>query len=75
MMMLASCCDCCSFVGPSICRQVGGGRRLDLEPPNIDPGNSRSLQRGARNFMNYCSGCHSAKYVRYNTIGKHLDLV
>ena len=24
--------------------------------------------------MNYCSGCHSAKYVRFNTIGKALDL-
>jgi len=24
--------------------------------------------------MNYCSGCHSAQYVRYNTIGKRLGL-
>ena len=32
------------------------------------------MQRGARNFMNYCSGCHSAQYVRFNTIGKHLEL-
>jgi len=45
-----------------------------LEPANIDLGNKESLQRGAGNFMNYCSGCHSAQYVRYNTIGKHLDL-
>ena len=41
---------------------------------NIDPGNISSLQRGARNFMNYCSGCHSARYVRFNTIGKYLEL-
>jgi len=41
---------------------------------NIDPGNIASLQRGARNFMNYCSGCHSAQYVRFSTIGKHLEL-
>ncbi len=33
-----------------------------------------SLQRGARNFMNYCSGCHSAKYVRYNRIAKDLGI-
>jgi ubiquinol-cytochrome c reductase cytochrome c1 subunit len=51
---------------------AGGG--ADLEPAGIDPGNVASLQRGARNFMNYCSGCHSAQYVRYNTIGKHLEL-
>ena len=40
----------------------------------IDPDNIPSLQRGAKNFINYCSGCHSAQYVRYNTIGKHLQL-
>ena len=51
---------------------AGGGPAL--EKANIDPGNKASLQRGARNFMNYCSGCHSAQYVRYNTIGKYLEL-
>lgn len=50
------------------------GSSVDLEPANIEPDNIASLQRGARNFMNYCSGCHSAQYVRYNTIGKHLEL-
>jgi ubiquinol-cytochrome c reductase cytochrome c1 subunit len=45
-----------------------------LEKANIDPGNISSLQRGARNFMNYCSGCHSAQYVRFNSIGKYLGL-
>ncbi len=51
---------------------AGGGG--DLAPANIDPGNIKSLQRGAANFMNYCSGCHSAKYVRYSTIGENLEL-
>ncbi len=51
---------------------AGGG--VDLEPSGIDPDNINSLQRGAANFMNYCSGCHSAQYVRFNTIGKDLDL-
>lgn len=50
----------------------GGGTHL--EPAEIDPDNVSSLQRGARNFMNYCSGCHSAQYVRFNTIGKDLEL-
>jgi ubiquinol-cytochrome c reductase cytochrome c1 subunit len=27
-----------------------------------------SLQRGARNFVNYCLTCHSAKYMRYNRL-------
>ena len=48
--------------------------KVALEPANIDPDNIASLQRGARNFMNYCSGCHGAQYVRYNTIGEALEL-
>jgi ubiquinol-cytochrome c reductase cytochrome c1 subunit len=50
---------------------AGGAALLRAE---IDQGNISSLQRGARNFMNYCSGCHSAKYVRFKTIGKYLEL-
>lgn len=52
----------------------GAGAAIHFEKAHIDPGNKASLQRGARNFMNYCSGCHSAQYVRFNTIGKYLEL-
>lgn len=47
---------------------------VELEPAENDPANINSLQRGARNFMNYCAGCHSAKYVRFNTLARDLDL-
>mgnify|MGYP001811860989 CR=1 FL=1 len=53
---------------------VAAGGSVHLEPSEIDLDNISSLQRGARNFMNYCSGCHSAEYVRFNTIGKALEL-
>jgi len=53
---------------------LAAGGDVELESADIDPGNISSLQRGARNFMNYCSGCHSAQYVRFNTIGKYLEL-
>jgi ubiquinol-cytochrome c reductase cytochrome c1 subunit len=33
-----------------------------------------SLQRGARNFMNYCSGCHSLTYLRYNRMAQDLQI-
>jgi ubiquinol-cytochrome c reductase cytochrome c1 subunit len=46
----------------------------EMEPAGNDVDNIQSLQRGARNFMNYCSGCHSARYVRYNTVARDLDL-
>ncbi len=60
------------FMVASPAHAAGGG--VDLEPSGIDPDNIKSLRRGARNFMNYCSGCHSAQYVRFKTIGKHLEL-
>ena len=50
------------------------GAGAKLASADIDPDNINSLQRGAGNFMNYCSGCHSAQYVRYKTIAKDLDL-
>jgi ubiquinol-cytochrome c reductase cytochrome c1 subunit len=41
---------------------------------NVDTSNLPSVQRGARNFMNYCSGCHGLKYIRYNRIAKDLRI-
>jgi ubiquinol-cytochrome c reductase cytochrome c1 subunit len=36
--------------------------------------NLASLQRGARNFMGYCQGCHSLKYVRYSRLAEDLEI-
>ncbi len=36
--------------------------------------NVASLQRGARNFMSYCQGCHSLKYVRYSRLAQDLEI-
>lgn len=47
---------------------------IKLLPANNNVADTASLQRGARNFMNYCSGCHSAKYVRFNRMGRDLGL-
>ena len=41
---------------------------------NANAGNTASVQRGARDFMAYCSGCHSLKYLRYNRIGDDLGI-
>ena len=41
---------------------------------DIDLNDTEKLQRGARIFMNYCSGCHSLKYMRYNRMAKDLGL-
>jgi len=33
-----------------------------------------SLQHGAKLFLSYCSGCHSAKYLRYERMSQDLDI-
>ncbi len=39
-----------------------------------EPGNTASLQRGARNFTAYCAACHSMKLMRYSRIGEDLEI-
>lgn len=46
----------------------------ELEKISVDPFNKESLQNGAKLYVNYCLGCHSAKYVRYERIAQDLDL-
>ena len=46
---------------------AGWQRAADNEISNLP-----SLQRGARNFMSYCSGCHSLKFVRYSRLAEDL---
>jgi len=47
---------------------------IHLDHANIDPTNKDSLQRGAKIFVNYCMGCHSAKYQRYNRLAHDLGM-
>ena len=39
---------------------------LDKAPINL--GDKESLQRGAKTFVTYCMGCHSASFMRYNRL-------
>jgi ubiquinol-cytochrome c reductase cytochrome c1 subunit len=50
------------------------GGEVHLDVAGTDIANNASLQRGARNFMNYCVGCHSARYVRYNRMAADLGI-
>jgi ubiquinol-cytochrome c reductase cytochrome c1 subunit len=47
---------------------------IELLQSGTDIRNTASLQRGARNFMNYCSGCHSLTYLRYNRLAADLKI-
>lgn len=48
--------------------QGAGGGGHPLQAANIDVGNHAAIQRGAKMFVNYCMGCHSAKYLRYKQL-------
>jgi ubiquinol-cytochrome c reductase cytochrome c1 subunit len=50
------------------------GGEMHLDAANHDIHNQASLQRGARNFVNYCLGCHTAKFVRYNRMAADIGL-
>lgn len=60
-----------SGIAPVLASEAGG---VPMASANVDVSNIASLQRGARNFVNYCQGCHSAKYVRYNQLAKDLGM-
>ncbi|BBB22217.1 ubiquinol-cytochrome c reductase cytochrome c1 subunit [Abyssogena phaseoliformis symbiont OG214] len=53
---------------------VFASTEVHLDHANTDINDKKSLQRGAKLFMNYCSGCHSIQFMRYNRIGKDLFL-
>ncbi len=57
--------------GAAMADEEGG---IALLPAGTDIKNTESLQRGARDFMNYCSGCHSLKYLRFNRLGTDLKI-
>lgn len=44
---------------------------LDFEPNLKD---KAALQRGAQTYVNYCLGCHSMQYQRYNRMAKDLGI-
>lgn len=47
---------------------------VKLSSIEVDLRDKAKLQRGAKIFMNYCSGCHSLQYMRYNKMAKDLGL-
>lgn len=49
-----------------------GSYQLQHYAPSLS--NLSSLQRGAKYFVNYCMGCHSANYSRYNRLAADLGL-
>lgn len=47
---------------------------VPMEPANVNLENQAALQRGASLFVNYCMGCHSAKYMRWQRVADDIGI-
>jgi len=57
---------------PAFAFAAGGG--VPLDDMKVDLEDSASMQRGAKYFANYCMGCHSTKFARYNRVARDLGI-
>jgi ubiquinol-cytochrome c reductase cytochrome c1 subunit len=53
---------------------MAAGANVPLDKANNDLSDQASLQNGAKLFMNYCFGCHSAQYQRYERVSTDLGI-
>ncbi len=53
---------------------VAASSSVHLDSANTDITDKKSLQNGAKLFMNYCSGCHSLGLMRYNRFVEDLEI-
>lgn len=56
---------------PMLSMASGGG---NYDHAAVDLSDKASLRNGAKAFVSYCLSCHSAKYARYNRMGKDLEI-
>lgn len=64
-------------LSPLVAQASGGSECGELPHCLHAPVNSQdtvSLQTGAKLFLSYCAGCHSAKYIRYERMAKDLQI-
>ncbi|HZF17300.1 MAG TPA: cytochrome c1 [Steroidobacteraceae bacterium] len=68
VLMLAACAAAFGEDNPNQkCVESLGEAQADVT-------NVASLQKGSRNFVNYCLGCHSLGFMRWNRVAKDLRL-
>ncbi|WP_175652148.1 cytochrome c1 [Pseudomonas sp. Marseille-P9899] len=53
---------------------AAGGHEVELDKVDIDLTDKAAMQDGARTFANYCMGCHSAKFQRYERVADDLGI-
>lgn len=58
----------------SVSAMAAGGPSVPLDDMKPNLKDQASLQRGAALFTNYCMGCHSAQYARYERVADDLGI-
>lgn len=53
---------------------AAGGGDVHLDHMSPDVSDKVSLQNGLRTYMDFCAGCHSLEYARYNRVARDLDI-
>ena len=53
---------------------VAASTAVKLDHIEVNLSDKASLQSGAQTFINYCMGCHSAKYSRYERVADDLGI-
>jgi len=53
---------------------VGAEAEVELEEVEMNLEDTVSLQSGLQTFMNYCMGCHSLGYSRYQRVAEDLNI-
>ncbi len=53
---------------------MAAGASVHLDKAHVDLTDKASLQNGAKLFMNYCFGCHSTQYQRYERVATDLEI-
>ncbi len=53
---------------------LAAGGNVHLDEMKVDLEDNASLQRGAKYFANYCMGCHSTKFARYNRVARDIGI-
>lgn len=63
-----------AFIGLALAGSAAASGGPELHYAFQASTNPVALQRGARNYMNYCSGCHAMKHMRYSRIAQDLGI-
>jgi ubiquinol-cytochrome c reductase cytochrome c1 subunit len=59
---------------PAASLGVSASVGVGVEHSGANIGDTASLQRGAKWYVNYCLGCHTLSYQRYNRLAEDLDM-